>query len=85
MTHGLTPTKPGPSDAPMPPRWHRELTPEDVETAHGLVGLHLPTGTDPQRPICASATHLIVAPRWPCEQHKWASWVLEADQRGEVP
>lgn len=84
MMHGLTPTKQPPSVSTMPPRWHRALTPEDVETAHRLVGLHVPTGADSLRPVCASATHLIVVQRWPCEQHSWATWVLDADKRGEV-
>lgn len=69
---------------PIPPRWHRALTPDDVETARGIIDLHCPTGCDPGRPICASATHLIVAPRWPCAQRRWAEWVLACEQRGEV-
>ncbi|MFI5955529.1 hypothetical protein [Cryptosporangium sp. NPDC051539] len=69
---------------PIPPRWHRELVPDDVETARGIVDLHCPTGIDPDRPVCASATHLIVTPSWPCRQHRWAEWVLDLAQRGEV-
>lgn len=65
----------------IPPRWHRALTPDDVETARGIIDLHCPTGTDPDRPICASATHLVVPPRWPCAQRRWAEWVLEFEQQ----
>jgi hypothetical protein len=64
---------------PIPPRWHRALTPEDVETARGVSDLHAPTGVDPNRPVCASATHLVVPPRWPCQQRRWADWVLSSE------
>jgi len=87
--HGLSPTgveADGRTRGPdgMPPRWHRALTREDVETARGVLPMHHPTGLDPLRPVCASATHLILVQPWPCEQHRWARWVLDADERGEI-
>ncbi|MFG1921729.1 hypothetical protein [Cryptosporangium sp. NPDC048952] len=89
MMHGLS-ASPAEADretrdlSVMPPRWHRTLTREDVETARGVLPMHHPTGLDPLRPVCASATHLIVVQSWPCEQHRWARWVLDADDRGEI-
>lgn len=77
-------TGPGPTSAVMWPRWHRPLVAEDVETARLLTVLHQPTGLDPDRPICASATHLILEIRWPRSQHNWATWVLGAHERGEI-
>ena len=67
-----------------PGRWHRPLVPEDVETARGIIEMHIPTDTYRDRPICASATHLVVAPYWPCAQHRWAEWVLDSEQRGQI-
>lgn len=69
-------------------RWHRPLVPDDVETARGIIDQHqpcAPTG-HPEHLIqlCASATHLINAPRWPCDRHMWAVEVLTADERGEI-
>lgn len=62
-------------------QWHRALIEEDVETAHLLIDQHQPvTGGQ----VCASATHLINAPLWPCERHAWAEQVLLAEERGEV-
>ncbi|GAA3386606.1 hypothetical protein [Cryptosporangium minutisporangium] len=62
--------------------------PDDVETARGIINQHqpcAPTG-HPDNPVrlCASATHQIYAPLWPCDHHRWAVDVLAADDRGEI-
>jgi hypothetical protein len=83
MMHGLRAAETA-DPGGIPPRWHRELTREDVETARRVLPMHNPTGLDPLRPVCASATHLILVQRWPCDQHRWASWVLGVEERGEI-
>lgn len=59
--------------------WHRPLTPEDVSTANRIAPQHVE-----YRGYCSSATHLINAPVWPCEQALWARRTLDAEQRGEI-
>lgn len=63
----------------------RDLTDEDVATAHALIDQHQPGSANLGPDLCSSATHLITAPTWPCQRYVWARRVLEAEDRGEVP
>ncbi|TQS43161.1 hypothetical protein [Cryptosporangium phraense] len=65
--------------------WHRPLTPEDVATAYRLLELHKPIERYQHEAVCGNAGHWTAAPAWPCSRARWASEVVAASERGEIP
>lgn len=63
----------------------RRFTAEDVPRAREHLELHTPgPGEIADQQVCCSATHLILAPEWPCAPVLWARAVLKAEERGEL-
>jgi hypothetical protein len=54
------------------------LTPEQLRTASSHSEVHVPLDQRSDRPVCAHASHRVVAPAWPCPEAVWAHGILSA-------
>ena len=60
--------------------------PDDVATAHGLLGQHTPYTDTKGVQRCCSASHpnSKKGPPWPCYRARWAKRAVTADDAGLV-